>query len=411
MRKVWIVAQREYLYNLRRRAFLFAAFGVPLFTIGLMIVIFAIAFDSETDTNRVGTVGYVDAAGVLSEARDKPENFTAYSTEDEARADLEGQTIGAYFVLPPDYLQSGALKLYSLSGVPDALKDDINGFLVANLGAEIADSTTLERIQNPVEMTVRALDTGRSLKGGAIAGLFLSPLLFVFVMLFSTQIASGYLMSGVVEEKTNRIMEILITSVTPFEMLMGKIIGLGALGLTQLTAWLLMGFVALRLGQATDFLAGVQIPPDMLAFGVIYFLLSYLLFSSVMAGIGAVVGSEQESRQFAGLLSFTMSIPFFFIVSFITDPNGTIPLILTLVPLTAPITVILRMGFSVIPAWQLALSIAILLATTLLVVWASARVFRWSLLMYGKRPGLREILRAVRRAPRMGTAASGESAS
>jgi ABC-2 type transport system permease protein len=215
-------------------------------------------------------------------------------------------------------------------------------------------------------------------------------------------------MSGVVEEKTSRIMEILVTSVTPFQLLFGKIIGLGLLGLTQLVIWMAAGFVTLALGRNTTFLTGITIPPDLLVVGVVYFLLGYFLLASAMAGIGVVLGSEQESRQYAGIFGLLLAIPFFFITSFFTDPNGGVVTFLTLFPFTSPVSMILRMGFSAVPAWQLIASIVLLLLTALFMAWASARIFRWALLLYGKPPGIRELIRVIRRPPAMATSATGE---
>jgi ABC-2 type transport system permease protein len=178
--------------------------------------------------------------------------------------------------------------------------------------------------------------------------------------------------------------------------------------LTQLIIWMAAGYVSLTVAHATDSLQGVTIPPDLVIVAVIYFLLGYFLMSSAMAGIGVVIGSEQESRQFGVLFSLGLIIPFFLITSFITDPNGTVVTFLTLFPLTSPVSVILRMGFGSIPTWQLVISIILLLATSLLVAWVSARIFRWALLLYGKRPGIRELIRVIRRPPAMATTATGD---
>jgi len=396
MSKTWIVARHEFVSNVRRTGFLFAAFGIPLFTIALIVIVFAIAFESEGNSGRVGSVGYVDAAGVLDAAREKPETFFAYPDEDAARAAMNAGMIGAYFTLPPDYVSSGNVRLVSYAETPEALEGEINRYLLANLGAGVADEAALARIREPVALRIVILDSQRTLEAGAVAGLFLTPFLFVMVMLMATQITGGYLMSGVVEEKANRIMEMLITSVTPFQMLMGKMIGLGGLGLTQLAVWFAVGAAVTRFGREVEFLAGVSLPPDLVVVGVIYFILSYLLFAALMASIGVIIGSEQESRQYAGILALVMVLPLFFIIQFFTDPDGAIPTILTLVPFTASMTVILRMSFGSVPAWQLGASIALLVLTTLVVVWGAARVFRWSLLATGKRPGVREVLRGLR---------------
>ncbi len=407
MSKTWLIAKHEYTVNIKRRSFLFGAFGIPIITIVLMTIVFGLIFSDESDASRLGTVGYVDQSGVLEQQTGKPASFSLYETEDAARAALDADQIGAYFVIAENYMLSGSVKLYSKTGIPDALHDSIDSYLRANLSAGL-DPAVAERLNDPVESSIRTLDNGRVIKDNAIVGLFLMPIIFVMVFLFASQTTSGYMMSGVVEEKSNRIMEILITSVTPFQLLIGKIIGLGLLGLTQLVIWMVAGYISLTVAHTTDALQGVIIPLDLVVVAIVYFLLGYLLLASAMAGIGVVVGSEQESRQFGLIFTLGLIIPFFLITSFITDPNGTVVAFLTLFPLTSPVSVILRMGFGAIPTWQLLTSLFLLLASSLLVMWVSARIFRWALLLYGKRPGLRELIRVMRRPTPMATTATVE---
>jgi len=405
MHKAMLVARREFLHNVRRPAFLFASFGAPILIIALLAIIMTVAIQAETDTTRVGTVGYVDLSGVLAQAIEKPEAFQPYPDEASARAALEAQEIGAYFVVPEDYLESGEVMLYSFNDAPEALEDEMDDFLVSNLGAQIANEDVLERLRSPIDLAVQTLDSGRVIPESAAPALFILPFIFVFIVMMASQLAGGYLMSGVVDEKSNRIMEILITSVTPFQLLLGKMVGLGALGLLQVVVWPVLGVIGLSLANALDMLTGIVIPTDLAIIGIVYFLLSYVLYASFAASAGAVIGSEQESRQVAGFFGFLSMVPVIFIFNFMTDPNGTIPVVLTLIPVTAPTAVMLRLGFGSVPQWQLVVSMALLVLMTLVVVWASARVFRWSLLLYGKRPTPREIWRAIRSAPRMAVTA------
>ncbi len=410
MARIWLIAKHEYLTNLKRRSFLFGAFGIPIITILLMTLVFGVIINNETDVTHIGNVGYVDQSGVLAKKISEPSYFRDYPSEDAAKAALDSGAIGAYFVVPADYLNSGDIKAISTTSIPDALNSDLDSYLRANLSAGL-DPQTAARLQDPMETSIRTLDNGRVIKDSAVGGLFLMPIIFVMVFLFASQTTGSYLMSGVVEEKSNRIMEILITSVTPLQLLFGKIIGLGLLGLTQLLIWLIGGYITLMVGHNLSFLEGVTIPPDLLIVGIVYFLLGYFLLATIMAGIGVVIGSEQESRQFAAIFTIVLIIPFFLITSFITDPNGTVVTVLSLFPLTAPISVILRVGFSSIPTWQLIASIVILLLTSLVTAWVSARIFRWALLLYGKRPSIPELIRVIRRPPAMGTSATGEAQS
>ncbi len=396
MNKTWLVARREYTYNLRRPAFLFGAFGVPVITLVIMFIVFALIANNETDIEGLGQVGYVDEAGVLSAQTEKPDIYVEYDSIDAARTALDNTTIGAYFVVASDYLDSGEIQIYSDQSVPSALNDQIDDYLVANLGNAVDDKALLARIKDPVDMTVRVLDSGRTITSDAIFGLFMVPLIFALVFYISTQTTSSYLMGSVAEEKGSRMMEILITSITPLQLLVGKIIGLGLLGLTQLIIWLSAGVLVLTLGQNTSFLQGVIIPLDLALIALLYFILSFFFYAGIMAGIGVSAGSEQESRQIAGFLTLFSVIPFFFFGTFLTDPESPVLVILTLFPFTAPLTAILRMSLGVMPPVQLIASLLIMVVSAVVVILASARVFRWASLMYGKRATPRELWRVIR---------------
>jgi ABC-2 type transport system permease protein len=406
MNKAWLIARHEFLTNVRKRSFLLSAVGIPGFFIGLFYVIFALTF-SQYDVANLGTIGYVDQSGLLAAQVDKPETFAPFVSESDARTALDASEIGAFFIVPEDYETTGSITIFGRTDSNPDLHRQITAYLVANLGVAV-DPDRLARMQQPVESSVLFLDSGRLLNDESIAGLFIVPLVFVLLFSMGAQVTSGYLMSSVVEEKSNRIMEILVTTVTPFQLLIGKIIGLGAVGLLQLAIWIGAGLIVAEINRDTPLVQGLVIPLDLVVIALVYFVLSYFLQASLMAGIGAVAGGEQESRQIAGILSLVFLLPYFFMISFITDPGGFIPVLFTYIPFTAPVAVIARMAFSTVPLEQIMLSMAILFVTSLLIAWASARIFRWSLLMYGKRPSLRQLVGALRSST-MQTTATGEA--
>ncbi len=400
MKKIIQIAKHEYLSNLKRKSFLFAAFGVPFIVIALMVIIFALQAATETTLEELGSVGYVDYSGVLAEAIEKPDVFMPFDGEVLAQEALEAEEIGAYFVVSEDYLTTGKVTIYSPGAASEELSEAIDAYLLANLRVSLSLPSNIptERFANPVNLTYFIMDTGREASGNSIFfAAFMLPVVFLMVFMMGVQISGSFLMAGVVEEKTNRIMELLITSVTPFQLLVGKLIGLGSLGLTQLLIWIGAGLVVLSIGAGVglEIFTNITIQPDMLVIMITYFILSYFLLASVMAGIGAVSASEQESRQYAGILSLIMVIPYFFIMEFMTNPQGAVPVILTLVPITAPIAAIMRMSFGTLPLEQLLLSYALLAVTTVLITWLSARVFRWAVLLYGSRPRAGDIFRAM----------------
>ncbi len=412
MNKMLLVARREYIFNLKRRSFLFAVFGVPVFTFIVWALVFLVMSDSDNSLGANTVFGYVDNSGILATPvtlPDAPQQFEPFADQTAARTALDAKTISAYFVLPENYLKSGEVQSYSYDSVPQALQDAFKAFLVANLSRGLNMEFPIERIQEPVTLTIQPMDSGRTLTEANLPALIFIPLIFSFVFLMSSNVTSGFLMGGIVEERANRIMEILITSITPMQLLMGKILGLGALGLTQLVIWGGAGVILISVGQQFPFLNGIGFPIDMMVVFVVFFIVSYFLLASLMAGIGAVVGSEQESRQFASLISLILVIPFFFLATFINDPNSPIALALSFIPFTSPITILLRMGFGSVPMWQLALSLVILLLTTLFIIWASARVFRWGLLLHGKRMSIREIVRVIWASPEIGVIQPGSN--
>ena len=409
MHRIGLIARYEFLSNIRKRSFLVASIGMPIFTVLIFVIIALVAVDSETNVDRFAKVGMVDQSGVIANLAildgtlaegERPIEFIAFADANSARAALDASDIGAYFVLEADYYTTGRVVLVSSSGSPEALTDRLNLLLIRNLSTGI-DPMLLERILDPTTRNVRDLSTGRLLPPEGIIFLVLTPIIFAAIFMIAGTTTSGYLMSGVVEEKTNRIMEILITAVTPMQLLAGKILGLGLLGLFQLVIWAVLGVVGGVLSQSlsSDVLSGFYIAPDLLALMIIYFLLGYFTLATVMAGIGAVVGSEQESRQFSGIVTLLFVVPFIAFVTFIIDPNGVVPTVLSIIPLTSPTSMIMRASFTIVPPEQLLLSLALLVAFNLLVLWVSARIFRLTLLLVGNPLSARQLLGLFRPRP------------
>lgn len=405
MLNIWLVAQHEFLANIRKRSFLFAIFGMP----ALMAVIFAIVFWVEDAAEGQGLIaeqiGYVNNADVELDVSlvEVDTEFLAFPDEESVRVALDTEAIDVYFIIPERYIDTGDISLYANSEVSPETKGQIRLLLVSNLTANIESDAPSERLLDPVSFFVFLENNQREISENGVFGLIMIPMLFAVVLIMALQLSSTFLMSGVVEEKSNHIMEILITSITPYELLTGKLLGLGALGLVQMLVWIVVAVIGLNIAGNMEFLAGVTLPPDFIIIILLYFVLTYFLYGSILAGIGAVVGSEQESRTYAGIVSFFVGVPFFFFTLLIFDPESPILAGLMMFPMTAGMTYMMRFPFSSIPLWQITLSLAILAATTLTVTWFSAKVFRWALLLYGKKPNLMTIWRVIRGTPDIGT--------
>ncbi len=399
MSKMWLVAKREYLHNIKRPAFLFAALGTPFMFVAIMVLSVAIFSSTELRVDDLSQLGYVDNEGILTNPvglEEYPDLFTPYADEDAVRQALNDGTVDGYFVISEGYTQSGRIDLYSYDGLPEDLRETVDAFISQNLLQTIDSSLPDNLLLGDLEMNVRLGDDGQDLSEQSVFGLLIFPLVFAVVFIMATQITSGFLMSGLVDERTNHIMEVLVTSVTPGQLLTGKLFGLFLLGLTQLVLWSFMAWLVSFFGRDIPFLSGIQLSPELLIFGLLYFILGYLMISSLMAGIGAIVDSEQESRQLAFFVTFPLAIPYFFIVVFFTDPNGTIPMILSFIPFTAPMSMVMRLGMTTVPLWQVGVSMALLLLTTVFATWISVKVFRWGLLLYGKKLRLGTLIAVIR---------------
>lgn len=397
LNNIYLVAQREFLVNVRKRSFLFAVFGMPI----MMGIIFAIVILATLAGEEAGAdfensiIGYVDNAGVIAEGGADAENFIAYETDEAARAALDAEEITVYFILPQLYMANGAVRVIGNEAVGNELENAIEDFIVASLSTQVESDVPIERIQNPVDYEIFMESTQRMLSGAGILGLFLVPVLFIVIMVIGIQLSSTFLMSGVVEEKTNHIMEILITSVKPIELLAGKVIGLSLLGLVQLGVWIGVAFAVYLVAGDTEFLSAISIPFDLVVISLTYFLLTYLMFASILAGIGSVVGGEQESRQYASIVSILLFAPMFVFQLFLTNPTSPVITAMTYIPFTSAMTYMLKSPFAPVPYWQVAISLAVLAITTLIMIWASAKVFRWGILLEGKKINLSTLFKVI----------------
>ena len=256
----------------------------------------------------------------------------------------------------------------------------------------------VERLVKPVQMrTVRVSDKGVREERGIT---FIISFFFLMVLYMTLMLYGVAVMRSVIEEKTSRVFEVLLSSVKPMELLAGKILGVAAVGLTQYAVWILMALVAGggMIGSLRTQMGEISVPASLLFYFALFFLLGYLLYSTMFAALGAVVNSEQEAQQLQMTVMWFLIIPMLVAQLVIRAPNSTAAVVLSLIPFFTPMLMFLRINLITPPAWQVALSIALLLATNLAVLWLSARIYRVGILMYGKRPTLPELVRWVRAA-------------
>jgi ABC-2 type transport system permease protein len=428
------IARREYLTTIRRKWFLLTLILTPLYFGGVMGLSMKSQVDEQLRSLRnFGTLGVVDSSGEFKSAgsrirteisaEDNPfetvnamkgsapdtsgaghvyySSVRRYPGQPEGEQALRTGEIQQLLVIPGDYLATGKLRRYMMRSSLFSSSDDrpVSRWLVRSLLGGTVDSTRVERVTGPTRsLSLYTLNRKGDFElSDGRRQLFDFMLSFILGMLLSMCIVIGgqYLLQGVAEEKESRILESLLCTVTPEDLMIGKLIGLGGAALTLVGAWVLMG---VTLSAPAAVIVRAQVTPSLLLVMLAYLLLGFLFYASLMTGIGAMTNNMREAQQFAFAFTFANFVPFILMTKIIAHPDGPVAVALSMFPPTAASSMMLRLTSSagVVPAWQVALSLTIMLLAAIGALLAAARVFRIGLLMYGKTPTLPEILRWVR---------------
>ncbi|NJD53302.1 MAG: ABC transporter permease [Candidatus Methanoperedens sp.] len=387
----WItIAKHEFTYNIRRKEFLFVTFGLPLLMFAIMGLPILLAGNSMN--NQEYKIGFVDNTGLF-----EPLNFTGFSNEELAQKDLFDGKITHLFIIPSDYVTTGKIIIYSskkdISG-SITVETQIKNFLLDNL-LKGEKKELLERIKNPIIGEYFTLNEKGESRDDRLFALLI-PIAFAAFFMLSIFTSSNFLLQGVVEEKENRVMEILLSSVSHRELLTGKIFGLGAVGMTQIIIWQIIGIGILKTGPMAGLVSKLNVSPALLFFASGYFILGYLVFACIMAGIGAVATTSREGQQMAGIFTLTGAMPLIISRFIIESPGSIFSTFMSYFPLTSPVTMMIRLSAGEIQFYELMISLIILTVSILIIIELSVRIFRASLLIYGKKPSIREIVKYLR---------------
>ncbi len=411
MCKMWIIARHEYLVNVRRAGFIIMTALVPLLgVLGLLIAAFfggqASAFFERQFAPEPKEIGVVDHLGAFTPLLPAHQDrYYLFADEETGRAALWSDEITTLLVIPEDYIQSGQVMIFSKgSGFSAAVLEDsagVRAFFVDHLLRDEVYPALRKRLADPIEPVLVSLEAEGQPQGGPL-GTFLNimvPYFLGILLIMTIFVSSGYLLRGVAEEKTSRVIEIILSSVTARELLAGKVLGLGALGLTQVVIWLVSAF---GLSRGAVSLLGVALPlltrSEVFILGLVYYLLGFLVYAVLMGAVGALGTTMQESQQLAGIFSLMAAIPLMLGGFMFSNPNMPLLRALSWFPLTAPTMMLLRLPMTEVPVVDVVGSIVVLLISIPVLLWAGAKVFRMGLLMYGKRPSLAQVVRALREA-------------
>ena len=428
-RDILVIAKREFIERVRTKAFVIGTILGPIFMAGIMIVP---AFMASRLAKSV-SITVIDAEGSLralveeslkggpeaqesatdGSGRPRNQGTTKFVIQPPQGSDLAAQreaakqavlngSLDAYVVLPPDVLTESKAEYYAKSvtdfegirAVDRAIEKAVFGKRISGAGIDPAHVAALTR---PLDLKrLRVSDKGEQEDRGV--SFFLS-LILVMMIYIGTLMWGQVVMTGVIEEKSNRVVEVIVSSTTPRNLLFGKLVGVGGAGLLQFGIWILALVGVSAASGSMAFLSGIDLPeinPVLVAAFPIFFLLGFFLYASLYAAIGAAVNTIQEAQNFIFpvMLPIIMAMVCWPVV--MRAPDSTVSVVLSLIPFMTPILMFLRMSVLMPPVWQIALSVVLTSLTIALVIWIAARIYRVGILMYGKPPNFPEMVRWVR---------------
>ena len=410
MGKIWLIIKREYLVRVRKKSFVVMTILAPLLMASLMIVPIYLANESQEE--RIIAVN--DQKKILLEDT-KLLHFTTIPN-------IEANTLRKDFSKSPYYallyIEEEGFTLYSSQQISLSVSEDIQRQLkqiieINNLKEAGIDPQLIENAKTDIEITTKLInEDGSSTNSHSEASMgigFISGILiYMFIFMYGTMV-----MRGVIEEKTSRIVEIIISSIKPFQLMMGKILGVALVGLTQFILWILLTIImatvaeltfldansmaatmsadeqSIILTQLTSITGGINLTQIFLSF-IFYFLAGYLMYSSLFAAVGSAVDAEADTQQFILPITIPLILAFVLIQPIMDNPEGSLAFWMSIIPFTSPVIMMVRLPFGV-DNWELLLSAGILIGSFIASTWLAGRIYRTGILMYGKKASYKEL--------------------
>jgi ABC-2 type transport system permease protein len=420
MHKLWLIIKREYITRVKTKGFVIGTVIVPLIGVGFtFLIVFLIGHQSSQAMRLVivdeaGGIAPSVESGLQKRLSNGQPQFTMMETierpsdadavQKDLRAKINAGALDGYLVIPADLSQPVELHTknsgnFSLLGpISSAVNEAVVQARLSARGIHVDDLEDL--VKSPDLQVIKVTKAGESVEKGQTIGIAIALVILLYMSLLMYGVIT---MRSVLEEKTTRTMEVLISAVTPSQLLAGKILGVAGVAITQFLIWgatvVLLGSYGVAMaamGGAKSIMSSIHVPPSLMICAVVYFFCGYFLYSSMFAAVGAACSNEQDAQQLQWIamapLVFTMLI--YSVV--LNDASSRLSVILSEIPFFSPVLMPLRVSLQTPPVWQLALSVAILLLSIAVVVVGSAKIYRVGILMYGKRPTLPELARWLR---------------
>jgi ABC-2 type transport system permease protein len=406
MQKIFLVAVREFKQRVRSRGFIIGTLLMPAILLIVSLVSGFTAGGSADQTDLFEELnaerepyGYVDFAGLI---RSIPEDLQerdirSYSKVQSAKSALARGQISHYFVIQPDYRQTGDVQRVSLEipGTPPNLRE-FNRILTYNLLSDTNTDETAVLISPFGSGEFQTISLSPKGETGSPSNSFL-PFAVTIAIILPLFTSASYLLQSLTQEKSNRVMEILLGSLRPIHLLAGKLAGVGLLTLVQFTVWGLLALIAgIATGQEfSSLLSTINFTIPEIILIVPFALAGFLLYAGVMSGIGALSPDMEASRTWVFVITLPMMIPIYLWMAITNAPNGALALALSIFPFSAPVAMLMRMTTTQVPTWQIASSLGLLLLTGIGMIWLIARLFRVQTLLSGEAPSIRRFWQAL----------------
>jgi ABC-2 type transport system permease protein len=422
MGKILAVIKREYLQVVRTKGFIIGTLLGPLL-MALIIVIPILS--SLIAVPEQETIGVIDSTQDIYEELDKKldykmkdgrrryllKEFEAQARTDDLRDALRQKVLDkelSAFLFIPEDIASGGKAEYVSEHVSDfseirSIQEALNGVVIAKrLKREGLEPQKIAQYIERVGLkTIKLTKKGEEEED--TGGTFLISYLLVFILYMTLFFYGAIIMRSVIEEKNSRVVEVILSSLRPFQLMIGKIFGVAAVGFTQYTIWALFGLAASRYSKPliSSFVPAAEfslpsIPAYIFVYFVIFFILGYFLYGTIYAAVGSMVNSEKEASQLLMPVSLSLVVPMLMMAFILRSPSSSFSVILSLIPFFAPVLMLMRICILLPPFLQIAGSIVLLSLTILFMIWLTSKIYRVGILMYGKRPNIKEVVKWMR---------------
>ena len=403
MNKTLLIFRHEFTLTIKRAGYLILTLIVPALAM-LAIGIFQLATAlSKPSENRIEHIGYVDIPGLVDNDAAEPDTrFISYASKEEATQALYRKEISTFVVIPGDYFSTGKIQRFTLekeTTTSPATANEIWHFLSTNLLRNKVSQEVLTLVVSPLNMEVTRITSQgeQALEQKSFANVII-PGVFALLLSLALMFGASALVSSLGEEKESRLIEVLFSSVSVRQLLIGKVLALGLAGLLQVLVWLISSTLLLHLASSSfgGILNQIEIPGSFILLGIIYFILGYLLFAVLSIGIGAITPTAREGNQLSMIYIMLGFVPLWFSSLLFAFPNGAAWVVFTLFPVTAPVQTMLRLGVTDIPLWQILVSIGLLLLSIISGLYLSIKVFRIFMLIHDKKIRLKTIRQHIK---------------